>query len=86
MGKPEEDAMLIAFLTVLAAQLPQAVAEPQPVKPKKICRESEHRTGSHVRSGTVCKTEEQWRIEDEARARIPLTLQVKGEEGVTRPQ
>jgi len=78
--------MLIALLTaMLAVQAPQAAAPADTPKPKKICREVEGRTGSHMRSRTICKSEAEWRIEDEAR--IPLTLQVKGEESArNRPQ
>ena len=74
--------MMIALLTAaLAAQAAPAAAPAAPVKPKKVCREVEGRTGTHMRSRTICKTEAEWRIEDEAR--LPTTLQVKGEE-ITR--
>ena len=35
----------------------QAVA---PAKPVKICREGQRNLGTHLRSGRVCKTAEQW--------------------------
>ena len=74
--------MLTTLLTaMLAAQAPQAATPAATAKPKKICREIEGRTGTHMRHRKTCKTEAEWRIEDEAQ--IPVTLQVKGEE-VTR--
>ncbi len=71
----------IAILTLAAAaQAPQAAPAPQRAKPQKICRENERRTGSHIRSGRTCKTQEQWDRDDAARDRRPLGMQIKSEE------
>lgn len=72
--------MLFAVLTLAAAQLPQAAAPPQRAKPQKICRENEQHTGTRIRSIRICKTQEQWDRDDEARGRRPLALQIKSED------
>jgi hypothetical protein len=74
--------MLIAMLIALAAQAPQAAPPPPPPppKPRRICRENERRTGSHIRSSRTCKTAEQWQMDDAARDRIPPTMQIKTEQ------
>jgi hypothetical protein len=71
--------MLIAVLTLAAAaQAPQA-ALPS-AKPQKICRENERHTGTRIRSTRTCKTQEQWDMDDAARDRRPLGLQIKSDE------
>ena len=77
--------MVIAMLMALAAQVPQAVPQPRPPKPQRICRENEQRTGSHIRSSRTCKTAEQWQMEDAARDRIPPTMQIKTEQSAKPP-
>lgn len=42
----------------------------------KICRKAEARTGTRIKTGRKCKTAEEWRKEDEERARIPVSLTV----------
>ncbi len=79
------------FAILIAATAQPADASPPPpsVKPARICRESERKTGSHIRSGRRCLTEEQWRAEDERRDRVPVSLQVtEGQDGKgqARPQ
>ena len=79
----------LAILFAAAAQPAVAPPEPPVVKPARICRESERRTGSHIRSGRRCMTEEQWRAEDERRDRVPVSLQVtdgQDDRGQKRPQ
>ena len=68
----------LAALLASAAQPAQAAPTPAPpsIKAERICRENETRTGSHIRSGRRCMTEEQWRVEDERSGRIPLSLRV----------
>ena len=72
--------MLIAVLALAAAQASQAVPAPQSAKPQKICREKEQHTGTRIRSTRTCKTQEQWDMDDAARDRRPLSLQIKNEE------
>ena len=79
------------FALLLATTAQPAVSPPPPpaVKPASICRESERKTGSHIRSSRRCMTEEQWRAEDERRDRVPVSLQVtegQDNKGQTRPQ
>ena len=79
--------MLAAFGVMLAPDLALAIQDPAPPqKEAKICRQSESRTGTRIRSGRRCRTAEEWRKEDEERARIPPTLTVtEGQpDGLTR--
>ena len=74
-------AVLIAPGIALAAQEPAP-----PEKEAKICRASEPRTGSRIRTGRRCRTAAEWQKEDEERRRIPPTLTVtEGQpDGLTR--
>ena len=72
--------MLIAVLALAAAQAPQAAPGAQSAKPPKVCRQNETHTGTRIRSLRTCKTQEQWDIDDAARDRRPLSLQVKSDE------
>lgn len=81
---------LILALLVAGAAPAQAAAE-NPNKPAKICREAEQVTGSHVRTGRRCLTQEQWDQEDAKRVERPVTMRVTehqadGVEPATRPQ
>ena len=81
-----------AWLAMMLASAAQPAALPTaPVanKPERICRESERRTGSRIRTGRRCLTEDQWRVEDERRDRVPATLRVtdgQDDAGQQRPQ
>lgn len=73
--------LLIIGAAFLAAVAPAAVApaaDPPADAPKQrlICRGSTASLGSHIRTPQRCRTAEQWREEDEARGRVPLSLQV----------
>jgi hypothetical protein len=72
--------MLIAILALATAQAPQAALAPQSAKPLKVCRENERHTGTRIRSLRTCKTQEQWDMDDAARDRRPLSLQIKSDE------
>lgn len=78
------------FVALFAATTqPAALPAPPETRPARICRESERRTGSHIRSGRRCMTEEQWLAEDERRGRIPVSLRVtdgQDDAGQKRPQ
>ena len=66
-------------LLLLAVIFGTATAEPAPQqaeKPKLICREKEQQTGSHIRTGKVCKTAEQWQIDDAALERASPSARV----------
>lgn len=81
------------FLALLAtsADPVQPSATQSPVKAVKVCREGEQVTGSHVRTGRRCLTQEQWDLEDAKRVERPVTMRVTqhqadGMEPTTRPQ
>jgi hypothetical protein len=64
---------LAAILTGAAvAADPPAPAEKQ----RRICRGGERQLGSHVRTERRCRTAEEWRLEDETKANMPVSLQV----------
>lgn len=79
----------LAIMLAAAAQPAAASPAPVTVKPERVCRESERRTGSRIRTARRCLTEDQWRIEDERRDRVPATLRVtdgQDDAGQKRPQ
>jgi hypothetical protein len=43
---------------------------------RRICRDSGRQLGSHIRVARRCRTAEQWRLEDEAKAQAPVSLRV----------
>jgi hypothetical protein len=73
------------FLMLLALTIdpPAPPASAAVQKPKMVCRGGEEALGSHMRTGLVCKTVEQWRREDEdvGRAHPPETLRVTPAQG-----
>ena len=69
--------VLVALAVTLTAAGALAADPPaQPEEQRRICRGSAPRLGSHVRTPRRCRTEQQWREEDEAKGRVPLSLQV----------
>ena len=69
--------LLVALGIAIAPGMAVATEAPdQPTKESKICREAERTTGSRIRTGRKCRTVEEWRREDEARSRVPLSLTV----------
>jgi hypothetical protein len=69
---------LFALALLQSAPIQAADAPPKPVK---ICRESAQVTGSHVRTGRRCLSQEQWDQEDSRLTRRPVTMTVTGEQG-----
>ena len=69
---------LIALAAVLSTAGAFAAEPPAPAeKQQRICRGGgERQLGSHVRTRRRCLTAEQWQQEDEARANMPVSLQV----------
>jgi hypothetical protein len=53
-----------------------ADSAPQGPDSRRICRDSGRQLGSHIRAARRCRTAEQWRQEDEEKARLPASLQV----------
>jgi hypothetical protein len=76
----EADMSFGLFALALLQSAPTQVASAPP-KPVKICRESAQVTGSHVRTGARCLTQDQWDQEDARLTRRPVTMQVTGEQG-----
>ena len=70
--------MMLSLIGALLAPNPAMAMQEAapPKKEEKICRQSETRTGSRIRAGRKCRTAEEWRKEDEERARVPLSLTV----------
>jgi hypothetical protein len=69
--------ILIALAGTLTAVGALAADPPaQPEKQRLICRGGERQLGSHVRARQRCRTAEQWQDEDEAKSRLPTSLQV----------
>jgi hypothetical protein len=69
---------LIALAALLTTGGAFAADPPAPAeKQQRICRGGgERQLGSHVRTRRRCLTAEQWQQEDEARANMPVSLQV----------
>jgi len=73
-GKP---VILVALTAALSAAGALAADPPaQPERERRICRGGERSLGSHMRARRRCRTAEQWREEDAAKARLPISLQV----------
>jgi len=72
--------MVVILLAMLVGtQAANAPTDPAP-KPKLICRESEHETGSHIHGGTRCMTAEKWQAEDQVRqSRSPSMRVTEGQ-------
>jgi hypothetical protein len=67
--------------TILLLLALQAAQAQPPGKPMMICRESAQETGSHIRTGRRCKTQEEWQREDARRGQIPTTMRVTEAQG-----
>ncbi|MEA3011596.1 MAG: hypothetical protein QOD42_141 [Sphingomonadales bacterium] len=69
---------LLALAAILTTAGAFAADPPAPAgKQQLICRGGgERQLGSHVRTRRRCLTAEQWQQEDEAKASLPVSLQV----------
>jgi hypothetical protein len=68
---------LIALAVTLTAAGALAADPPASAeKQRRICRGGERQLGSHVRTERRCRNAEEWRLEDETKANMPVTLQV----------
>ena len=76
--------MSFALLAIALAAGQPAAAPAPPAKPDKICRQSQRQLGSRIRSGTTCKTAEQWEAED-ARAAPASLIITEGNRTAARP-
>ena len=73
--------MGLGLLALLLVPSDVSVQSAPPPKMKLVCRESERRLGSHVRTARRCLSEDEWREEDERRDRVPVTLRVTEGQG-----
>ncbi len=73
-GKP---VILVAMALALSAAGAFA-ADPAPAPPEEplICRGSTKQLGSRIRRPRRCKTAEQWRQEEQEKARVPISALV----------
>lgn len=72
------NALILVFALALAAD-PPAPAPASGQSNERICRGGGQRElGSHMRTRRRCRTADQWRQEDEARARPVQGMQVTG--------
>ncbi|MEO6433081.1 MAG: hypothetical protein ABIO29_03765 [Sphingomicrobium sp.] len=75
--------------TPLAPPPASAVAPAAAAKPVKICREGQRNLGSHMRSGRVCRTAEEWAAQKSDGKVIPsMTIRRSQDaviEGLPRP-
>ena len=82
--------MLLMFIAMgLSAGDPQPAPQQDQEKPKLICRDGTQELGSHMRIPRRCKTEEQWKIEDDSKSGLPVSARVVGpvpDQPVHRPQ
>lgn len=72
-----KSAILIALGAALSTAGALAADPPAPPgKQRLICRGATRTLGSHIRRARRCRTAEQWQEEDQAKGRLPLSLQV----------
>ena len=88
LARPAIPLALALTFAVTAAMAVEPPAEPEKAKEPLICRGAARQLGSRIRTPRRCKTAEQWRQEDEARARLPVSGQItEGQDrGAQRPQ
>ena len=79
---------LLSLLFISSATEPPSPPPPLRPKPKLICRQGEQELGSHIHTGRICRTSEQWQQEDARRDERPATYRVvPGQgDGGPRPQ
>jgi len=73
--------MVLSLSILIAAQAATAPTVVQ-ATPRQalICRQSQQETGSRIRKGKKCQTEEEWAREDEERTRMsPSTRVTEGQ-------
>ena len=70
---------LLALL--LSAQTASPTEPVPPPKPMLICRKVEQQTGSHIRTGRKCKSQEEWAREDTERERMSASTRITEGQG-----
>ena len=69
------------FLALVLVAQAAAPSTPPPEKPMLICRKVEQDTGSHIRKGRRCKTQDDWAREDEEKTRRSASTQITEGQG-----
>lgn len=74
IGKP----LILVACAAAAAGAGALAADPPAPAPeeRRICRGSAKQLGSRIRRPRRCLTAEQWRQEDEAKGRVPISAQL----------
>ena len=67
---------ILLFAAQVTAQEPIVVE-----KSKMVCRETEQETGTHIRTGRRCKTDEDWQREDAQKRSNPATMRITQGQG-----
>ena len=66
-------AAALAVTGALAAEPPREASKQQP---PQVCRSATRTLGSHIRSQRRCRTEAQWKEEEESKSGLPIGAQV----------
>ena len=66
-------AAALAISGAFAAEPPRDSSKQQP---QQVCRGATRTLGSHIRSQRRCRTEGQWKEDEESKARLPIGAQV----------
>ena len=61
---------------IVTTAFASAETPPKAEDGRRICRDSGRQLGSHVRTARRCRTAEQWRLEDEEKARMPESMRM----------
>jgi len=69
-------ALITLSAALSAAGALAADPPPPPGKQRLICRGATRALGSHIRRARRCRTAEQWQEEDQAKGRLPISLQI----------
>ena len=67
--------ILAPSLTGAAPPIEPIAPDAPPEKERKICRDAERQTGSHIRTPRKCRTAREWQEHDQAQA-LPLSAQI----------
>jgi hypothetical protein len=63
----------LAVTGVVAAEPPRETSKQQPAQ---VCRSATRTLGSHIRNQRRCRTEAQWKEEEESKSGLPIGAQV----------
>ena len=75
-ARPIPILVMIAALAVTGALAAEPPRDRSKQAPQQVCRSTARTLGSHIRSQRRCRTEAQWKEEDESKAGLPIGAQV----------